>query len=194
MHAYTYFLKAFCAWSQLHSLAYWSKGGSDLSLALPSLYSCSESDSSSRPLSYHSGGGGYCPAPPLLLERELNEEEDPQLSGPLDSHNHFVDEHLLRRGRKLERSVFFRRVQAGFVFVSNEPTDGECVSYDPGYNVDYSENSDRFSENNTSLDRLIPSKVYSGSSSVVTIWYNNQVRQFSSPPPLTVTKIVRIPL
>ena len=154
------------------------------------MYSCSESDNSSRPLSYRSEDDsedgsedvGYCPAPPLLLERELNEEEDPQLSGPLDSHNHFVDEHLLRRGRKLERSVFFRRVQAGFVFVSNEPTDGEC------YNVD---NSDSFSENVT---RLIPSKVYSDSSSVVTIWYNNQVRQLSSPAPLTVTKIVRIPL
>ena len=144
------------------------------------MYSCNKSDNSSRPLSYRSEDGsedgsedvGYCPAPPLLLERELNEEEDPQLSGPLDSHNHFVDEHLLRRGRRLERSVFFRRVQAGFVFVSNEPTDGECVDYS---------------------DRLIPSKVYSDSGSVVTIWYNNQVRQFSSPAPLTVTKIVRIP-
>ena len=121
-------------------------------------HSCFDADNRTRPLGLNMGPdlefGDQCPSPPLL-----EAGQDSQSTGPLNSHNHFVDEHLLRRAEDLERSVFFRRIQAGFVFASNEPTEGDCVQAD-------------------FIDIVVqpPSKIYNSTESVATIWYNNQVR------------------
>ena len=166
---------------------------------------CSYADE--LPLQYQNTPGIECPAPPLLAEEEvplLAVEEDSQLSGPLDSHNHFVAEHFLRRARDLERSVFFREAQAAFVFASDEPSGGGCRST-AAVNESTAECNESIAECNESIaecnesiaecnesiaecnesiaecnettgeETFIAAFYEDISNLTVTIWYNNQV-------------------
>ena len=75
-------------------------------------------------------------------------------TGPLESDNHYVAEYLVRQAGEQLPSVFFRRVQAGFVFGYNEHVDRDldCLTDTP---------SRTFSPSTNNL--------------TATIWYNNQV-------------------
>ena len=117
---------------------------------------CNVALEASAPLGYFSSpavdvfqaDGGVCPAPPQL-------SVDTADSGPLDSRNHYVAEYLLRHSDDIARSVFFRRVQAGFVFSEESRVDG-CSS---------------FCNEPTLQFCTIPSLT----NLTATIWYNNQV-------------------
>ena len=102
------------------------------------LSSCHDSDS--------------CPAPPELSVNDLDSFLKPK--GQLESDNTYVAEHLMRQAGEQLPSVFFRRVQAGFVFGYNEHVDRDlkCLSDTP---------SQQFSLSTRNL--------------TATIWYNNQV-------------------
>ena len=110
--------------------------------------------SSSPAINVFQADGGVCPAPPQL-------SVDTAPSGPLDSRNHYVAEYLLRHSDDIARSVFFRRVQAGFVFSEESGVDG-CSSF-------CADSAQQFC--------TIPSLVYSPNETnlTATIWYNNQV-------------------
>ena len=149
-----------------------------LSLSLSHDFRCAVAKYVSTPLSYQSysrvdsfdpDGGGICVAPPQLALDEYNNDQQP--SGPVDSNNHFVAEYLLRRADDLVRSVFFRRVQAGFVFSNNEPLDGCCVSRN-----DYGSGSMCSLEPGFTDDEVNPtSQLYINTSLTATVWYSNQV-------------------
>ena len=106
-----------------------------------SLLSCSEYRYSS------------CLAPPPLSDDDIDSVLDP--TGPLDNYDHYIAEYLLRRSGDILPSVFFRRVQAGFVFGYDEHTDmrPQCYSGIPSQNVTSHMNN-----------------------FTATVWYNNQVR------------------
>ena len=113
-----------------------------------------------------------CPAPPELSEDDINSVHD--LAGPLESDNTYVAEHLLRRAGDELPSVFFRRVQAGFVFGYDEHMDLSCLSSaSPQY--DFPSESDIPSQSDIPD---IPSQIFSPTMEnlTATIWYNNQVR------------------
>jgi ABC-type multidrug transport system ATPase subunit len=117
--------------------------------------------------SFASSSSDECPAPPQLAA-----QEDPQPSEPLNSRNHFVAEYFLEEARRVERSVFFRNVQAAFVFTMNEPSEGVCSSEcDPFCSSNSTDPELKSKYENT------PSRLYNESDSNslnVTIWYNNQ--------------------
>jgi ATP-binding cassette subfamily A (ABC1) protein 3 len=111
-----------------------------------------------------------CPAPPELSEDDINSVHD--LAGPLESDNTYVAEHLLRRAGDELPSVFFRRVQAGFVFGYDEHMDLSCLSSaSPQY--DFPSESDIPSQSDIPD---IPSQIFSPTMEnlTATIWYNNQ--------------------
>lgn len=67
---------------------------------------------------YDAGFGDYCPSPPVL---SVTDAYNQSISGPLDSDNTFVAEYLIEVADKLQPSVFFQEVQAGFVVSYQEP-------------------------------------------------------------------------
>ena len=67
--------------------------------------------------------GAYCPTPPVL---SLTDTYNTSISGPLDTHSTFIAEYLLGVADKLEPSVFFHEVQAGFVVSYLEPPLSFC--------------------------------------------------------------------
>ena len=75
-------------------------------------------------------------------------------TGPLESDNHYVAEYLLTKAGEQLPSVFFRRVQAGFVFGYTEhvASDLNCLADTPSQTFTLSTNN-----------------------LTATIWYNNQV-------------------
>ncbi|CAI8011243.1 Phospholipid-transporting ATPase ABCA1 [Geodia barretti] len=79
--------------------------------------------------------GNYCPSPPLL---SVSDAYNGSLSGPLDSDNTFVAEYLIGIADKLEPSVFFQDVQAGFVVSYQEPPLSFCRLADGNQTLTFS--------------------------------------------------------
>ena len=81
---------------------------------------------------YAAGFGDYCPSPPLL---SVSDAYNQSISGPLDSDNTFVAEYLIEVADKLQPSVFFQEVQAGFVVSYQEPPITFCRLGDMSHSV-----------------------------------------------------------
>lgn len=97
-----------------------------------SLYSCCRSVYKTSALSCFGVPdayfGNYCPSPPQL---NIDDYYSNSTLGPLDSYNTYIAEYLIRVAFDLQPSVFFHRVQAGFVVSYQEPALSFCGLSDP---------------------------------------------------------------
>ena len=100
---------------------------------------------SSQP--YNTEFGDYCPAPPVL---SFDDYYDDGAVGPLDSDNTFIAEYLVKVADDLKPSVFFQRVQAGFVVSYQEPALSFCGLTDKSRNEEIARLLELLYSNSTS--------------------------------------------